>query len=197
MTTVYTPLPTTHEMPGRWPEKPTIVTSSVSPEFRDLLLSRRDRAQVLVLPRKTPSTFLSEADTEATQTYDEFDLLFATRALRASGVDIDALHDEAERRLAGQFGADVVIALGLFIAKAIGEVEIQSIYQYVKGRIAKAQAHLVTSGRDDVDVVLAVDLLRVRSSDGTEIEMRGVRGPAEPTADLLRAVLQEHGSADR
>jgi len=121
--------------------------------------------------------------------YNDLDIL-TVRVLRRSGIDIDVLHDEDERRTSAQFGADLVIALGLFITQAIAEEEIQNLYQYIKSRIADTRAHLTKLGRDDAGVVLAVDLLRVKSPDGTAVEMRGVRGPAEETAELLREALR-------
>ena len=192
----YTPLPTSHNLPRDWPNEPAVTTSSVTPELRNLLLSRRDRAHVMVMPRATPPASVNERDAEQTSTYADLDLL-AVETLRRGGVDIKTLHGEGERRVSAEFGADVVIALGLFLAQAISEEEILNIYRYVKARIWRARKQLAERDRKGDDVILAVDLLRVKEPNGTEIEVQGVRGPAEQTAELLREVLGYPGPNQR
>jgi hypothetical protein len=71
----------------------------VPPDFATLLLARRYRADLLVLPRRMASSQWSDNGEDHGSTYDAFDLR-AMRMLRASGVSIDALHDEPQRRLA-------------------------------------------------------------------------------------------------
>jgi hypothetical protein len=189
---IYTPLPTTHNLPRDWPSEPTVTASSVSPELRSLLLSRRDRAHVMVMPRATLPASVDERDAEQTSTYTDLDLL-AVETMRRGGVDISTLHDEGERRVSAEFGADVVIALGLFLAQAISEEEILNIYRYIKARVWRARKELAKRDRKGDDVILAVDLLRVKEPNGTEIEVQGVRGPAEQTVELFREVLGSPG----
>src|SRR6266511_1180348 len=117
---VYAPLPMPHDMPGEWPANPTIKEMSVPSEFEALLLSRRDRARLLVLPRAGPMMPRREDTAGSKPAYNDLDIL-TVRVLRRSGIDIDVLHDEDERRTSAQFGADLVIALGLFITQAIAE----------------------------------------------------------------------------
>jgi hypothetical protein len=107
--------------------------------------------------------------------------------LRLRGVDVDFLHDEGERRLWGQFSADVVVALGIFVAQTLAEHEILAIYARLKDRAAAALAMLKERGRDDPAVVLSVDVLRARKTErGFEIVAKRVRGPAEQTVELVR-----------
>ena len=192
MQELYRPLPTSHNMPTRWPDVPTIVVQAVLPELAELLLARRNRARVMVLPRAAPPQL--QDDPQGKPVYADHDI-FAVEALRRAGVNIDALHDQDERRMSVEFSADVAIAMGLFIAQAISEQEIQNIYRHVKVRIARTRTLLTERGRDDVGVALVVDVFRiVRRHDEVKIEMRGVRGPAEQTAELLREALREAGT---
>jgi hypothetical protein len=156
--TIYSPHPVTHDMPGEWPSVATIEERSVPKELTDLLLSRRDRARLLVLPRATPSVLRDDHRLASVPTYTDLDIS-AMMVLRRAGTNIKTLHDKDERNIVSQFSGDLVVALGLFIGQALAEVEIQRVYEYIRTRITSAHAHLVNANRNDRGVTLAIDVL--------------------------------------
>jgi hypothetical protein len=190
----YVPLPMPHDMPARWPGEPIAEQASVSPGFADLLLSRRSLARVLVLPRAVDVT--DEADHRSSPQAPYLDLdLMAMEDLRRAGVDIAPLHERGERVLVREFSAEVVVALGIFIGNALADHEIVAMYEYLKASIADAIRERKGRGRDDVAVVLNVDVLSVeKTAKGLVVTATGIRGPADQTADLCIRIIREANS---
>jgi hypothetical protein len=190
MTIPYRPLPMPHDMPIRLSDEPIIQEMTVPSEFANLLLSRRDKAHVLVLPRALGSAN-QKCSASSKAPYIDLDLI-ETSSLRRRGVDIDTLHDKEEQRLYSQFSADVVIALGIFIAQVLAEHEITAIYTYLRQRIANALALLDQSGQEDVRTAMNINVLRAKkTSDGLEIVAKGISGPAEETTELVIRIIRE------
>lgn len=179
-----------HDMPSRLPDEPVIQEMTVSSEFAELLLSRQEKAHVLVLPRAPGSTY-QKTDATSKAPYIDLDLM-ETAALRKRGVDIDTLHDKEERGLHAQFGADVVISLGIFMAQMLAEHEITAIYAHLRQRVANALTLLKQQGQEDVRAAININVLRVKKTgDGFEIAAKGISGPAEETAELVIKIIRE------
>jgi hypothetical protein len=189
MVVEYQPLPLPHDMPSQWPDEPTIVEMAVPADFEKLLLSRRARAHLLVLPRAVPPVHMTDEWTASKAIYDRGDIT-AADALGHEGVSIAVLHDPEERNDVVQLTGEIVVALGLFVAQSLAEHEIVAIYEYVKSVIGRVRAHFHERD-EETPVVLSIDLLKVRTVAGAEVIAKRISGPAEPTADLLLEVIRE------
>lgn len=178
-----------HDIPSCPPDEPVIQEMTVPSEFASLLLSRRDRAHVLVLPRALGLVY-QKCNATSKAPYVDSDLI-ETSALRQRGVDIDTLHPREERGLYSQYSADVIIALGIFIAQVLAEHEIAAIYIRLRERIANGMTLLKQQGQEDVRVAMNINVLQAKkTSDGIEVVAKGISGPAEETADLLIKIIR-------
>lgn len=192
VTATYEALPMPHAMPHDWPEVPIIEDLTVTPDFGETLLSRRNRAHVLILPRDGSSLrWIPEFSDAARPVYCDRDTssLFD---LEDRGLKIAMLHEESERDDFGQKGAEVVVAMGLFIAQTLAEHEIVGLYQHFCERNARTADLLKERGRDDARVVLSIDVLYAKkTAGGFKIEAKGVKGPAQETVDLFARMIRE------
>ena len=186
----YRPLPMPHDMPSRLPDEPFVQEMIVPAEFAKLLVSRRDKAHVLVLPRALGSAYQGN-NSASKAPYVDLDLIEA-RVLRQRGVDIDTLHDKEERGLYSQFSADVIIAFGIFVAQVLTEHEITAIYIHLRQRVADVLTLLKHQGREDVRATTNINVLHAKkTSDGFEFVAKGISGPADQTTELVTRIIRE------
>jgi hypothetical protein len=95
---------------------------------RDLLLGGAHSAELLILPVEVR---------DGRGVYRDADLS-AVKALRAAGVKADWAHPASERTFRSDFGADLPVAIGMFIMQALGEHSVAEIAKYLEMRVRQA-----------------------------------------------------------
>jgi hypothetical protein len=128
---------------------------------RDLLLARADRADLLVLPRTVR---------DGRGEYRAADLP-AVKALRAADVSVDWAHPTSERTFASEFGAEVPVAIGLFIAQALGEESVVVVARWLLARVRQA---LAARPQRVEGSMFVVEVARLKV-DGKRREIEGLR----------------------
>jgi hypothetical protein len=145
---------------------------------RDLLLDKAQQADLVILPR---------AVRNGRGEYSAADLP-AVKALRAADVSVDWAHPASERTFASEFGAEVAIAIGLFVAQALGEQSVVTVARWLLVRVRQALAARPQRVEGPAFVV-KVDRLKV---DGNRREIEGLRvtGRDERIVDAVASLLR-------
>jgi hypothetical protein len=160
--------------------RPTVEPIAIPADLAVTLLSRRDRADVLLVPRRM------DGDTGL---YGDADLL-TYKLLRATGVSIDWAHDESHRRFISEYSAEVVFAIALFVGQSLSEEAILTITRYLAGRIRQMLSH-GTQGRGEAQ--LRVEIAHA-SVDGDRRELDGVRVSGQDGEQVVAVVREVLGN---
>jgi hypothetical protein len=125
------------------------------PEWaNDLLLRRRDEAELLILPQRVR---------DGRGEYRDADLQ-GVRALHAAGVRVDWAHGESDRTFISEYGAGEVGAVGMFVAQALAQENIGEIYRWLLARVRQALGGH-RHGQNTAPFVIEVDRVRSRAPD--------------------------------
>lgn len=166
-------------MKGHETDAGVIVEDAPMPTWeRDLLLDRAEQADLLVRPR---------AIRDGRGEYRAVDLP-AVKALRAADVKVDWAHPASERTFASEFGAEVPVAIGLFVAQALGEHSVVTVARWLLVRVRQALA-VRPHGVRGAAFVVEVARLKV-DGDRREIEGLRVTGRDERIVEAVASLLQ-------
>ena len=149
------------------------------PEWaNDLLLRRRDEAELLVLPQRVR---------DGRGEYRDADLQ-GVRALHAAGVRVDWAHGESDRTFISEYGAGEVGAVGMFVAQALAQENIGEIYRWLLARVRQALGGH-RHGPNTAPFVIEVDRVKI---EGTRREIEGLRvtGHDERVVDVAIALIR-------
>jgi hypothetical protein len=144
----------------------------------DLLLRRRDEAELLILPQRVR---------DGRGEYRDADLQ-GVRALHAAGVRVDWAHEESDRTFISEYGAGEVGAVGMFVAQALAQESIGEIYRWLLARVRQA----LGGHRHEPNAapfVIEVDRVKI---EGNRREIEGLRitGHDERVVDVAIALIQ-------
>jgi hypothetical protein len=144
----------------------------------DLLLRRRDEAELLILPERVR---------DGRGEYRDADLQ-GVRTLHATGVRVDWAHEEPHRTFISEYGAGEVGAVGIFVAQALAQENIGEIYQWLLTRVRQALGGH-RHGPNTTQFVIEVDRIKI---DGTRREIEGLRvtGHDERVVDVAIALIR-------
>ena len=151
-----------------------ITAFTPDPDLFQLLAERGDSAPVLVLPRTV------DGDEGV---YRETDLT-AVKTLRHQGVPIDFLHPATRRTFQGEYSAELVVFLMIFVAEALGEQAIQDLARYLWNSIRNGVSPSATAPPQ-----LEVEISKF-VADGDRRELEGVRISGQDAEQVIEAVKQ-------
>lgn len=144
----------------------------------DLLLQRRDEAELLILPQQIR---------DGRGEYRDADLP-GVRALYDAGIHVDWAHGESDRTFISEYAAVEIATIGLFVAQTLAEENISEVYRWLLARVRQALGSH-PSGRKPAPFVIEVD--RVKIVEGRrEIEGLKVTGHDERVVDVAIALIQ-------
>jgi hypothetical protein len=149
------------------------------PEWADeLLLRRRDQADLLILPARVR---------DGRGEYRDADLP-GVRALHDAGVRIDWAHGEADRTFVSEYGAGEVGAVAMFVAQALAQESIGEIGRWLLTRVRQALGGHANASKS-ASFKVKVDRIKI---DGTRREIEGfeVTGHDERLVDVVKALLR-------
>lgn len=149
------------------------------PEWaNDLLLRRRDEAELLILPQRVR---------DGRGEYRDADLQ-GVRALHAAGIRVDWAHGDSDRTFISEYGAGEVCAVGMFVAQAIAQENIGEIYRWLLTRVRQA----LGGHRPEPNTApFVIEVDRVMIEDNRrEIEGLRVTGHDERVVDVAIALVR-------
>jgi hypothetical protein len=144
------------------------------PNLTQLLADRGDPAPVLVLPRTI------EGDLGV---YRESDLI-TVKTLRHQDVPIDFRHPAPRRTFQGEYSAEIVVFLTIFIAEALGEQVVQDLVRH----LWKSFRAATTFGANSPPQ-LTVEISKF-VAHGDRRELEGVRISGQDAEQVVNAVEQ-------